>query len=139
MKKASVVSKDVALNDLEGFINQWVKKPAQKDELEGLYPDILDAIVDGYLVFDENQVPKYTLKNPIKNEAGDVSLAELNFVTRIKPTNLANIAKGIDVRVDPMNLQLRMVAHIIGQPIAYLDLFSRYDYDVISSVAAVFS
>ena len=95
--------------------------------------------VDGYLTFDEGQVPHYILKDPIKNDKGDVTIYELSFITRIKPTNLANIAKGLDVRVDPLNLQLRMVAHVISQPVAILDSLSRYDYDVVSSVASVFS
>lgn len=139
MKKETAVSKEVALNDLDSFINQWVKKPVQKDQLEENYPDILDAIIDGYLSFDENQVPKYKLKTPIKNTDGGIEVSELSFITRIKPTNLANIAKGLDVRVDPLNLQLRMIAHVIGQPVAYLDLLSRYDYDAVSSIASVFS
>ena len=140
MKKTSeAVSKEVALNDLEVFINQWVKKPAKKDELEGLYPDILDAIIDGYLTFDEGQVPHYILKDPIKNDKGDVTISELSFITRIKPLNLATLANGSDVRVDPLNLQLRMVAHVISQPVAILDALSRYDYDAVSSVASVFS
>lgn len=137
--KTAVVNKEVALNDLEGFINNWVKKPVQKDQLEDAYPDILEAIVDGFLTFDEGQVPTMKLKNPVKNDKGDVSLSEINFATRIKPTTLANLAKGLDVRNDPLNLQLRMVANIIGQPIAILDCLSRYDYDVVSSVASVFS
>jgi hypothetical protein len=137
--KTVIVNKEVALNDLEVFVNNWIKKPVSKDMLENTYPDILDAIVDGFLTFDDGQVPTLKLKSPIKNDDGGIFISEITFATRIKPTTLANLAKGLDVAKDPLNLQLRMVANIIGQPVAILDSLSRYDYDVVSSVSAVFS
>lgn len=138
-KKKTVINKEVALNDLEQFVNRFVKKPVEKEELEGVYPDILDAIVDGYLSFDASGVPLLKLKEPIKNEAGDVSLSEINFRTRIKPTTLAELAKGLQPQKEVFTLTLRMTAYIVDQPLMMLDKFGRYDYDVISSVASVFS
>jgi hypothetical protein len=138
MKKA-VVSKEVALVDLESFINKWVKKPVGKDELEEVYPDVLDAIMDGFLSFDESQVPTFKLKDPIKSDSGQISVSEINFKTRIKPTVLADIAEGLNPAKQMFKLQLRMTAHIIGQPVAMIDNFERYDLDVINSVASVFS
>lgn len=139
MSKKTVISKEVALKEIETLINRFVKKPVKFDEIEETYPDILDAIMDGYLSFDGTGIPVLKLKDPIKNEAGDVSLAELTFKTRIKPTTLAGIAKGIDLKTDQFSLQLRMVSHIIDQPVVMLDKFERYDYDVISQICTIFS
>lgn len=139
MSNKKVVSKEIALKEVETLINKFVKKPVAFDEIEETYPDIIDAIMDGYLSFNKEGVPVLNLKLPIKNEAGDVSLSEINFKTRIKPTSLASIAKGIDLKTDQLSLQLRMVAHIIDQPIAMLDKFGRYDYDVINQICTVFS
>lgn len=137
--KKEVVSKEVALNELEKFINSFVKKPVQKDQLENVYPDILDAIMDGFVLFDESGLPKYKLKFPIKNDEGNVSLSEIIFRTRIKPTQLADIAKGLNLQTDVLTLQLRMTAFIIDQPVAVLDKFERYDLDAINQIASVFS
>ncbi len=137
--KKTVISKEVALKELEQLINRFVKKPVPFEELEETYPDILDAIMDGYLSFDGTGLPVFKLKDPVKNENGDVSVSEINFRTRIKPTTLADIAKGLDLKKEPLMLQLKMVSYIIDQPVQMLDKFERYDYDVISNLASVFS
>lgn len=139
MKNKTVISKEIALNDLEVFVNKFVKKPVAKEELEETYPDVLDAIMDGYLSFDEAGLPVLKLKDPIKNESGDVAVSEIKFRTRIKPTVLADLAKGLNPQKEVFTLQLRMTAYIIDQPVQMLDKFERYDYDVINQVATVFS
>lgn len=139
MSTKKVISKEIALKEVETLINRFVKKPVAFDQIEETYPDVLDAIMDGYLSFDADGVPVLKLKYPIKSESGDVMISEINFKTRIKPTALANIGKGIDLQKDQLSLQLRMVAYIIEQPVVVLDKFERYDYDVISQISAVFS
>ena len=137
--KKTVISKEVALNDLETFINRFVKKPAPKEELEETYPDVLEAIMDGFLSFKEDGVPVLKLKDPIKLEDGSILIPEINFRTRIKPTTLADLAKGLHPQKEVFTLQLRMTAYIIDQPVSMLDKFERYDYDVINQVSTVFS
>lgn len=138
MKKA-VISKEVALKELEQLINRFVKKPVSNDKLEETYPDILDAIMDGYLSFDGMGVPVLKLKDPIKLEDGSVLHSEINFRTRIKPLTLANIAKGLNPQTEVFMLQLRMTSFIIDKDVEMLDNFSRYDWDVIQQLATVFS
>ena len=138
--KSTAVSKEVALNELEKFVNKFVKKPVQKHELEDTYPDALEAIMDGFLWFDlETAIPKLKLKFPIKDDADNVALSEITFRTRIKPTALADIAKGLHPQKEIFMLQLKMTSFIIDQPLAMLDKFEKYDYDVISQVASVFT
>lgn len=139
MKDKTVINEDVALNDLELFVNRFVKKPVPREELKDTYPDVLDAIMDGYLSFKEDGSPLLSLKNPIKNVKGEISISEINFRTRIKPTTLADLAKGLNAQKEIFTLQLRMVAYIIDQPVQMLDNFDRYDYDVLSQVATVFT
>lgn len=135
----TVINEEVALQELESFVNKFVKKPVGVEMLKETYPDMLDAIIDGYLSFDEDGLPTLKLKHPIKSESGNIVLSEINFKTRIKPTALASIAKGIDLKNDALTLQLKMVSYIIDQPVAMLDKFNRYDYDVINQVSTVFS
>jgi len=138
MKKA-VISKEVALKELEQLINRFVKKPVSNDKLEETYPDILDAIMDGYLSFDGTGIPVLKLKDPIKLEDGSVLHSEINFRTRIKPLTLANIAKGLNPQTEVFMLQLKMTSFIIDKDVEMLDNFSRYDWDVIQQLATVFS
>ena len=138
MKKA-VISKEVALKELEQLVNRFVKKPVSNDKLEETYPDILDAIMDGYLSFDGMGVPVLKLKDPIKLEDGSILHSEINFRTRIKPLTLANIAKGLNPQTEVFMLQLKMTSFIIDKDVEMLDNFSRYDWDVIQQLAAVFS
>ena len=132
------ITKEVALDDLEKFVNAYSKKPVERNALEEGYPDVLDAIMEGNLTFDEQQVPKLKLSVPVKNEEGGISLSELDFKTRVKPTDKAALGKGLSNTTDILTYQLRVTAHIIGQPIAMLDRLSPYDYDVVSQVSAVF-
>jgi hypothetical protein len=137
----TAISKEVALDELEIFINKFVKRPVSKNKLEKTYPDVLDAVMDGFLSFDEEtRMPKYKLKHPIKNDEGTVSLSEINdFKTRIKPSTLASLAKGLHPTEEVFQLQLNMTAYILNQPIAMIDKFERYDYDVLNQIASVFS
>lgn len=135
----SKVEKEVALNDLEAFVNKWKKKPVDRSELEEQYPDVLDGIMDGYLVFDDNLVPTYTLKNPIKDDKDNDAVTVINFQTRILPSQLAACGSGIDLKKDVLKFQLNITAFIIGKTQKMLDKFTAYDYDVISQVATVFS
>lgn len=140
MSKKTVISKEVALTEIDKLINKFVKKPVEFDEIEETYPDILDAIMDGYLSFNKDTgVPILKLKDPIKNSEGTVTLSEVTFKTRIKPTVLRSLAKGIDLKKDPMGLQLKMVAHITDQTENMIDNYEVYDLDVIQQVSAIFS
>ena len=137
--KDKAISKDVALVELEQFVNCYVKKPVPFNELEETYPDVLEAIMEGLLVFDENKTPTYKLKHPIKGEeSGNVVLDSLTFRTRIKPSTKADLAKGLFLQTDVLNYQLRVTSYVIDQPIAMLDKLSSFDYDVATQVSTVF-
>lgn len=140
MKNNEVVSQEVALDDLEKFVNTYVKKPVKREELEETYPDVLEAIVGGFLSFDENQVPKLKLKNPIPSmdDPNIISVSELSFKTRIKPTDMRKIAFGIDFKKDPIGFQHKAIAHITSQAELTIDKYSRYDCDVIQQICSVF-
>jgi hypothetical protein len=139
----TVIEKEVAIVELGNLVNKYVKKhvrtPATNDDLEKGYPDVLDAIMDGFLSFDKDGLPVYKLSSPIKTDSGDVTLSEVTFKTRIKPLTLADLAKGLNPQTEVFTLQLRMTAYIIGEPLSMLDKFSAYDYDVISQVGSIFS
>jgi hypothetical protein len=137
MSKEKVISEDVALNDLEAFINEWVEKPEPKDKLAESYPNILESLMDGNLLL-ENKVPVYTLVSPVKNVKGEVSVSEITFRTRISPSNQASLGKGLNIQLDQLQYALNCISYIINQPIAIIDNFGKRDYAAVREIASVF-
>jgi hypothetical protein len=138
-KTKTVISKEVALKEIETLINRFVKKPVKFDEIEETYPDILDAIMDGYLSFDGTGIPVLKLKEPVTSESGTVVLETVNFRTRVKPTTLRDLGKGLDLKKDPFGLGIRITAYITDQPEMMVDNYSKYDYGVIDQICSIFS
>jgi hypothetical protein len=139
MKKAeNVISEEIALNELENFVNEWVEKPEGKDKLKDSYPYIFEALMSGNLIIGEDLVPVYNLIAPIKNEAGEVSKENVNFKTRITPTTQAKLAKGLNIANDQLQFALVCISHIIGEPIIMLDKFRKKDYNTIRELSSVF-
>lgn len=137
LKKA--MSEEMALNELERFINEWVDKPDAKEKLAEAYPNILDALVNGNLIFDDKLEPTYTLRNPVKSEDGSVVKAEVKFKTRILPSTQENLSKGIDLSKDQVKFMNICIAHISGcQVKAEIDLFSKKDFNTIREISIVF-
>lgn len=137
MKKEKVISEEVALIDLESFVNEWVEKPEPKDKLAELYPMMLEALVNGSLVL-ENNVPVYNLVDPVKNVKGEVSISEITFKTRISPSNQASLGKGLNIQFDQLQYALNCISFIINQPIAIIDNFGKRDYNTVREIASVF-
>lgn len=135
MKK--VISEEVALNDLELFINEWVEKPESKDKLAESYPMMFEALMSANLVL-ENNTPVYTMVNPVKNVKGEVSVSEITFKTRISPSNQASLGKGLNIQLDQLQYALNCIAYIINQPIAIIDNFSKRDYNTVREIASIF-
>ena len=137
MKNKEVISEEVALNDLEAFVNEWVEKPESKDKLAESYPNIMEALISGNLVF-ENNIPSYTLATPVKNVKGEISISEITFRTRISPSNQAGLGKGLNIQLDQLQYALNCISYIINQPIAIIDNFGKRDYNTVREIASVF-
>lgn len=134
----TVISEEIALNELEKFVNEWVDKPESKDKLRESYPHMFDALMVGNLIIDEEKIPVYKLANSIKNDAGEVSKSEVTFKTRISPINQARIGKGLNIQLDQLQYALNCISYIIGEPINMLDKFSKKDYNTVREVSSVF-
>ncbi|MNL37594.1 hypothetical protein D3C87_1597500 [compost metagenome] len=134
-----VMSEELALNELEKFINEWVDKPEPKEKLAESYPNILDGLISGNLVLNENNEPIYTLRNPVKSEDGTVIKSEVKFKTRILPTTQESLSKGVDLNKDQVRFMNICIAHISGCTVkAELDLFSKKDFNTIREISTVF-
>lgn len=133
-----VIEKGIAIKEIQKFveIHDDQKKPDYQIETD--YPQAIKAVCLGLLTFDEHYNPKYKLKNPI-NENGDFPIKDINFRTRIKPTDLANIMKGVNIAQNQLEYTMRAFTYIARlESKAMLDLLSKFDYKVIEQISTVF-
>ena len=135
----TVINKEIALEDLTRLVNKYVKRPDETEKLEEKYPDVLFAIMDGFLSIDENSIPTYKLKDAILTEKGDVYLSEIKFKTRILPSQMTSLAKGLHPINDLYLIQNKMLCEIIDVNVVILDKFSKYDYEALSQILSIFS
>ena len=138
MENLKKVSKENSIIEVQNFIFKYDERKKEDWEVENDYPHLLDAVQEGLVVFDENSKPIQTLKTPIKNENDEVAVSEIEFRTRIKPNDLANIMKGVDISKNNVEYILRAQSYIIKQPKAMLDKFGKFDYKVIEQICSVF-
>lgn len=137
-KTEEVVSKEIAVQEILDFVKSHGHKKVSLDFIEEKYPEMLEKLMSGDLKGLEDK-PVYKLEEPIKNDEGEVILSEITFVrTRIKPTQLASLSKGTDISKDPMGFALKCFAFLTGEPIAYFDLMSKNDFNLIQEIGPVF-
>ncbi len=132
------VTEEVAVSEVKAFAEYHLEKIIDEDKVREDYPDAIEAVKSGLLTFDENQVPKLSLKKPIKSESGDISLSEVKFRTRIVTSEQESIAKGIDIKNDMLRFVNKLKSAYISQPKAMLDKFGKFDLRVIEQVVSVF-
>ena len=132
-----LISEELVLNELESFIQEWVEKPFKRKDLKDVFSKTYSALESGNLTLIDN-VPTYKLNTPIKDEDGEEAITEVNFQTRIVPSEQAKLGKGIDIFNDELEFQLRSISYIIGQPKAIIDKFNKKDYNTIREVASFF-
>lgn len=132
------VTKEIAIKEMQKFVEKYDDKQKEDYEIENDYPTAIEAITRGLLVFDNESNPTYTLKDPIRNSEGDIAVDKIDFRTRIKPQQLSDIMKGLDISKNQIEYTLRCLAYITKQPKAMLDKFEKFDYKVIEQVSTVF-
>ena len=132
-----LISEELVLNELESFIQEWVEKPFERKDLKEAFSKTYSALESGNLPLIDN-VPTYKLNTPIKDKDGEDAIKEINFITRIVPSEQAKLAKGIDIFNDELEFQLRSISYIIGQPKSIIDKLSKKDYNTIREVASFF-
>lgn len=136
----SAVSEEVAEKELVEFFKHFSLDEEDDSEIIESLSVAKRAVMAGLLVFDEDKKPTYTLKHPVKNEAGDVSLETIEFKTRIFPNDHIKLSKGLNIQKETMAYAMRCTAHLAGLPsTAYLNKLSKYDYTVVQQVGTVFA
>lgn len=137
-EKEYAVSEEIAIQEMQDFVEKWDDKKKKDWEIQDLYPQVLIAIQEGLLVIGADKKPVFTLKYPIKTDEGNVALDVVTFRTRIRPQQLSDIMKGLDISKNQIEYTLRCFAFLTGQPISMLNKLEKFDYKVIDQISTVF-
>lgn len=133
------VATEMAIKEVRDFVETYDDGKRKEDwQIENDYPQLLRAVELGLLVFDDKKKPTLTLKEPIMNDDNEVSVDVITFRTRIKPTQLAEVMKGVDLSKNQLEYSLRCIAYLTGQAKGMLDKLGKFDYKVIDQVSTVF-
>ena len=122
---------EVAIKELSELVEIYAytvidHKKAKKD-----YPQALMAMRKGLLVIKDD-IPVYRLFKPITGKD------EITFKTRIKPIEMSNVTKGVNVQEEQMSLALVYYAELSGLTRGELNALDKFDYKVIEQVASIF-
>jgi hypothetical protein len=143
IKKA--MTEELAVEELSKFLQKYKKKEFRKGQITNEkilqdYPDVIEAIQDGLIVFDDKNHLNLELRYPIVAEGSDRDLDTkvVEFRTRIKPTDKANLMDGLNIQTQQAKYVLRYIAYITGLSQNELDKLESEDYDVINQICSVF-
>lgn len=133
-----VIEKYVAVIEFQKFIKFWTHEETEDWKIEDEYPQVLKAMQKGLINIDKDSKIVYTLAFPINSEEGNFNLTEISFRTRIKPSDLSRITKGLNIVKQQVEYTHRCLAYVTGEPKPMLDRFDRFDYKVIEQISTVF-
>lgn len=132
-----VVSKEVAVQEVLEFVHKNGHKKVTLEDIEENYSHILEKVMSGHLQLEG--IPVLKLEEPIKNEDGEEIQNEVEFKhTRIKPSQMSGITKGLDLKKDPFGFITRCTSFLLWEPISMLDKLSKNDYKVVEEMTPVF-
>jgi hypothetical protein len=132
------VAESIAVVEVKQFVEFHLEKTIDIDKVIEDYPEIILAVQLGLMVFNDDQVPTYTLKTPIKTVTNEIAVQKVTFQTRIIASKQAELGKGIDMKKDMLTYINKMRAYYIGQPVAMLDKLGKFDFKVIDQTVSVF-
>lgn len=140
-KKA--ISEEVAIQELTEFLKKYKKREFRKglmtrDKILDEYPNVIDALMDGLLIFNDKQEPKLTLREPIEAKDKDLGVYEVTFRTRIRPSDQARIMDGLNLQTQQAKYVIKFLSYVADLSQGEIDLLDKEDYDTINQIASVF-
>jgi hypothetical protein len=143
-KNETVVSKDVAMEELTTFLKKQLPKEFRRgkmtsEKIEEDYIDVLEAIEDGLLVFDSNGKPVYELRSPLKNSEGEISIKQVTFRSRIKGADKTILMNGIDPKKQLGDYMIKVISYMTQiDSNELVKKLEKEDFDVLNQICSVF-
>ena len=133
----STVSKEVATQDIEKWLEYRKVKDKKIQESLSQQEELIAAIEDGSMVVDSDFNLVFKLAFPIKNPQGEVTVSELKFKPRIFVHELNAKLKGVSAS-SPDERILAYAAALTGQTNALISKLDTEDYRIVSSIVMYF-
>jgi len=145
MSSFKKVPKEVAFKELVEFLKKHKEKEFKRgkmtdDVIEDDYIDVLEAIEDGLLVFDDKNKPTYSLRHPIYENAEDKSLiiAQVNFRSRIKESDKNMLMDGLDIKKQLGTYTLKYISFMTQLSMTEVKELEKDDFEVLNQICSVF-
>jgi len=138
MKLDYKVAEEVAINEVKEFVEYFKGVEQDETEIKNSFPYTIRAMRLGLLILDEKLTPKLILEEVIKTETGAVAVSEITFKTRLTTSEYQRILNSTDGKKNDVGTYFRTRAFLIGQPVAMLDKFGRFDEKAIVEISTLF-
>lgn len=145
MSSIKKVPTEVAIVELTNFLKKHKEKDFRRgkmtqDVIEEDYVDVIEAIEDGLLVFDEKSKPIYTLRNPLYATAEDKSLqkTEVTFRSRIKEADKNLLMDNLDIKKQMGTYTIKYISYITQLSMTEVKELETDDFDVLNQICSVF-
>jgi len=141
----SKVDSEVALKELKEFLKKYKSKEIRRgtltdEKIKEDYVDVLEAIEDGLLVFDEKSHPSYTLESPLFEDAEnqDLIVRQVNFRSRVKAADKTLVMDGLDFEKQRGTYVVKLLSYITKLSITEVKQLGNEDFVVLNQLCSVF-
>jgi hypothetical protein len=141
----SKVNKEVAFLEVKKYLKNHLKKDFRRGQMpdskiEDEYLDLIEAVEDGLLVFDEKFKANYKLREPLFSDKEDSSLAikQVSIRSRIKAADKHVLMDGLNVQKQLGTYTLRIIAHITQLSEVDVKELDKEDFEVLNQLCSVF-
>ncbi len=139
------VPTEVAIKDLTEFLKKHKEKEFRRgkmteDVIEEDYIDVIEAIEDGLLIFDDKKKPTYTLRRPLYGDVEDKSLTikEVTFRARIKESDKNMLMDGLDIKKQLGTYTIKYISFMTQLSMTEVKELEKDDFDVLNQICSVF-
>jgi hypothetical protein len=137
--KNFVVAEEVAAQEVKEFVEYHLDDEISIEQTKDDYSDVVKSVMLGNLNLSDKDSPVLKLRKPIKSEGGSFDVNEITFLTRLTKSQLAVLAKGIDLSKDRLAFANRLTAHACQlDAVSMLDLIGKHDMKVIDLLVGLF-
>lgn len=144
MKKTKI-STEVAFEEVKSYLQKHLKKEFRRGQMPDSkikeeYIDLIEAVEDGLLVFDNSSKATYTLRDPLYTDKEDAGLQikEVSVRNRIKAADKAILMDGLNVTKQLGTYSLKIIAYITQLDQKDVREIEKDDYDVLNQLCSVF-
>lgn len=141
--KTLTIATDVAIQELTVFLKKHLSKEFRRgkmtdEKIKDDYIDVIEAIEDGFLVFDEAGKPTYNLQHPIKNDKDEEVVKSVSFRSRIKGADRTVLMNGIDPKKQLGDYMIKVISYMTQESPEIVKKFEKEDFDVLNQLCSVF-